>query len=212
MEYQDALARVIRDVVAPNAAEVDRAGVFPRAAVDAPGDAGIPGLASATDVGGGGQRFSAPAHLVARPCAPRGSLVTLSAGLAGPFALDVTWTVDGTVVQDGRVLPAAPEDSLFLLKASGSLPHGGGVRPCLHGRGAPGAAGLARRPAPLPRPFRRAGRRLGTAAAVEESHPYDFHRPYVAGHRSCIVDHRRGGSFCLRAPGQCFGTGRNDSG
>ncbi len=65
MEYQDALARVIRDVVAPNAAEVDRAGVFPRAAVDALGEAGILGLASATDVGGGGQGFDAAADVVA---------------------------------------------------------------------------------------------------------------------------------------------------
>ena len=65
MEHQDALARVIRDVVAPNAAEVDRAGVFPRAAVDALGEAGILGLASATDVGGGGAGFDAAADVVA---------------------------------------------------------------------------------------------------------------------------------------------------
>src|SRR5687767_14693072 len=37
----------------------------------------------------------------------------------------------GALVHEGRgrrVSPAAPDDSLFLLKASGGMPHGGGVR------------------------------------------------------------------------------------
>jgi isovaleryl-CoA dehydrogenase len=66
VEYEDALARVIRDVVAPNAGETDRAGAFPRAAVEALGQAGILGLMSATEVGGGGEGFDAAAAVVAR--------------------------------------------------------------------------------------------------------------------------------------------------
>ena len=54
MDYESALARVIDDVVEPGAAAVDRDGSFPRAQLDALGEAGILGLASSPDVGGGG--------------------------------------------------------------------------------------------------------------------------------------------------------------
>src|ERR1039458_1714814 len=52
--YHDALAPVITDVVAPNAAAVDQEGRFPRASIDALAGAGILGLISSADVGGGG--------------------------------------------------------------------------------------------------------------------------------------------------------------
>lgn len=51
----DALERVIADVVAPSAVEVDRKSAFPRAALDALGEAGLLGLISSTDGGGGGR-------------------------------------------------------------------------------------------------------------------------------------------------------------
>lgn len=53
--YLAALATVIADVVAPAAAEVDRTGAYPRAALDALSRAGLLGLVSATEVGGGGE-------------------------------------------------------------------------------------------------------------------------------------------------------------
>lgn len=53
--YMAALAPVIADVVAPAAAEVDRTGAYPRAALDALGRAGLLGLISAPEVGGGGE-------------------------------------------------------------------------------------------------------------------------------------------------------------
>ncbi|MEA2827088.1 MAG: butyryl-CoA dehydrogenase, partial [Actinomycetota bacterium] len=55
--HLDLLDTVIADVVAPAADEVDRDGVFPRAAVTALGEAGLLGLASSPDVGGGGLAF-----------------------------------------------------------------------------------------------------------------------------------------------------------
>ncbi len=62
----DALARVIDDVVAPHATDVDQHATFPGAALDALGAAGILGLTSSTDVGGGGQGLGAAADVITR--------------------------------------------------------------------------------------------------------------------------------------------------
>ena len=62
--YQDALARVIETVVAPGALAVDRDGTFPEESVSALADAGLLGLTSGTDVGGGGQGLRAAAGVV----------------------------------------------------------------------------------------------------------------------------------------------------
>lgn len=53
--YMAALAPVLADVVAPAAAEVDRTGAYPRAALEALGRAGLLGLVSAPEVGGMGE-------------------------------------------------------------------------------------------------------------------------------------------------------------
>src|SRR5436190_7555143 len=66
MEYESALARVIDDVVEPGAAAVDRDGGYPRAQLEALGEAGIVGLASSPDVGGGGESLTAAASVVER--------------------------------------------------------------------------------------------------------------------------------------------------
>src|SRR5438552_17084685 len=71
MEYESALARVIDDVVEPGAAAVDRDGTYPRAQLEALGEAGILGLASSPDIGGGGADLAAAASVVeelARHC------------------------------------------------------------------------------------------------------------------------------------------------
>jgi alkylation response protein AidB-like acyl-CoA dehydrogenase len=64
MSYRDALTRVIDDVVAPNAAEIDRTGAFPRANLDALAEAGILGLCSSGEVGGGGEGLRAGAAVI----------------------------------------------------------------------------------------------------------------------------------------------------
>lgn len=53
--HLDALRRVVDDVVVPTAAEVDREGTFPEAAVTALGEAGLLGLTTAAEMGGGGK-------------------------------------------------------------------------------------------------------------------------------------------------------------
>jgi isovaleryl-CoA dehydrogenase len=87
MEYQAALARVIEDVVGPNADDIDRTGAFPRANVDALGEAGLLGLCSATEVGGGGHGLRAGADVI-------GGL----AGACGSTAMVVLMHYAGTAV------------------------------------------------------------------------------------------------------------------
>ncbi|XRQ09893.1 acyl-CoA dehydrogenase family protein [Actinomadura welshii] len=65
-EHAAALTSVIDTVVAPDAAEVDRGGTFPRAGVQALGKAGVLGLMSAPEVGGPGAGLGAAAHVVER--------------------------------------------------------------------------------------------------------------------------------------------------
>ena len=78
--HLDALAPVIADVVAPAAAEIDRTGAYPRAALDALGAAGLLGLLSAPDVGGMGLGHRAAAEVVeqlAGSCASTAMVVTM---------------------------------------------------------------------------------------------------------------------------------------
>jgi alkylation response protein AidB-like acyl-CoA dehydrogenase len=78
--YPDALTRVIEDVVAPNAMHVDTTGEFPRANLDALGDAGLLGLCSAPEVGGAGGGLRAAAEVVeglATACASTAMIVMM---------------------------------------------------------------------------------------------------------------------------------------
>lgn len=67
------LAPVIDDVIGPQAAIVDREGAFPRAGVDALAAAGLLGLASSPDVGGGGHGMRVVAGVIERLAAECGS-------------------------------------------------------------------------------------------------------------------------------------------
>ena len=62
--YMAALTPVLTDMVAPAAAEVDRTGTYPRAALDALGRAGLLGLISAPEVGGRGEGHRAATAVV----------------------------------------------------------------------------------------------------------------------------------------------------
>lgn len=64
--YLDTLDRIIKDVIAPAAAETDQSGAFPRAAIDALGQAGLLGLVSAGEVGGLGEAHRAASVAVER--------------------------------------------------------------------------------------------------------------------------------------------------
>jgi alkylation response protein AidB-like acyl-CoA dehydrogenase len=64
MSYEDALARVIDEVITPGAGEVDAAGVFPRRQIEALAGAGLLGLTVPAEFSGGGQGLRAAAQVV----------------------------------------------------------------------------------------------------------------------------------------------------
>ena len=64
--YQEALDRIINDIVAPNAIEIDRSGAYPRAALQALGEAGLLGLISSKEVGGMGYAHRAAVEVIER--------------------------------------------------------------------------------------------------------------------------------------------------
>src|SRR4051794_30520925 len=78
--YLDTLDRIITDIVAPAAAEIDQHATFPRAAIDALGQAGLLGLVSAVEVGGLGQAHRAVVTVIerlARECASTAMVVCM---------------------------------------------------------------------------------------------------------------------------------------
>ncbi|HYB49035.1 MAG TPA: acyl-CoA dehydrogenase family protein, partial [Streptosporangiaceae bacterium] len=78
--YKPVLARIIDEVVAPQAAEIDRTGAYPRAAVAALGAAGLLGLMSAAEAGGLGEDLAAGAYVIeelARACGSTAMVVLM---------------------------------------------------------------------------------------------------------------------------------------
>ena len=75
-----ALATVVAEVVEPRAASVDRDGTYPREALDALSRAGLLGLVSAADVGGGGEGMRAAVTVIqelARHCGSTAMVVLM---------------------------------------------------------------------------------------------------------------------------------------
>ncbi len=64
--YLTELEKIINNVIAPAAVEIDTSASFPRAALDALGQAGLLGLISSPEVGGLGQAHRAAAQVVER--------------------------------------------------------------------------------------------------------------------------------------------------
>ncbi|MGB7797536.1 MAG: acyl-CoA dehydrogenase family protein [Pseudonocardiaceae bacterium] len=62
--YESVLSAVIERSIGPQAAEIDRSGAFPGDGVQALGDAGLLGLLSAPNVGGGGESLAAAAQVI----------------------------------------------------------------------------------------------------------------------------------------------------
>lgn len=80
VSYAEAVEQIAGDLVEPSAAEIDRAGDFPRAALAALGDAGLLGLISASDVGGmaeGPRAASAVVERLARSCGSTAMVVMM---------------------------------------------------------------------------------------------------------------------------------------
>jgi alkylation response protein AidB-like acyl-CoA dehydrogenase len=62
--FRDALERVVSEVVAPAASEVDRLGTFPRQSIEALGTRGLLGLLSSAEVGGAGLGLAEVAEVI----------------------------------------------------------------------------------------------------------------------------------------------------
>lgn len=73
VDLRPALPSIIQTVIAPAAADVDRTGAYPRAALDALGAAGLLGLSSAPEVGGLGGSLADVAETVEQISAACGS-------------------------------------------------------------------------------------------------------------------------------------------
>ena len=79
-DYLQTLEPIAAEIVGPAAAEIDRSGAYPRAALDAMANAGLLGLVSAVEVGGLGQAQRAAALVVerlARECASTSMVVCM---------------------------------------------------------------------------------------------------------------------------------------
>jgi alkylation response protein AidB-like acyl-CoA dehydrogenase len=72
-DYLAGLNSVIESTIAPNAAEVDRSGTFPRTNIDALAKVGLLGLASSADVGGRGLGMRAAAEVIEKLAGTCGS-------------------------------------------------------------------------------------------------------------------------------------------
>ncbi len=89
------LDKIIEEVIAPAAIEIDQAGAFPRAALDALGRAGLLGLISAEEVGGLGQRHRAATlavERVAQACAS--TAMVLAMHYAGTAVIEAHGPLD----------------------------------------------------------------------------------------------------------------------
>ena len=78
--YLEVVDQIANEVIAPAAAEIDRTGAYPRAALDKLGEAGILGLISAEEVGGLGLGLRAATLVVeriSRECASTGMVVCM---------------------------------------------------------------------------------------------------------------------------------------
>ncbi len=79
-DWLTSLEQITAEIIAPAAAEIDRTGAYPRAALTALGKAGLLGLISSKDVGGLGETHRAAAQVVeriARECASTAMVVCM---------------------------------------------------------------------------------------------------------------------------------------
>ncbi|MGW5159575.1 acyl-CoA dehydrogenase family protein [Nonomuraea wenchangensis] len=98
-EYFAALDSVIESTIAPQAAEIDRTGAFPRASIDALAKAGLLGLISAEEVGGKGAGMAEAAHVVER-----------LAGACGSTAMIVLMHYAATALVEAHGSPRARQE------------------------------------------------------------------------------------------------------
>lgn len=117
--YMDALEKVIGEVIAPNAVEVDSQGAFPRASIKALGQAGLLGLISAKEVGGQGEGLRAAALTVERIARECGSTAMVTC-----MHYSATAVIEGHGSRDARAALVANQHLTTLaLSEAGSRSH-----------------------------------------------------------------------------------------
>ncbi|HEY9404494.1 MAG TPA: acyl-CoA dehydrogenase family protein [Pyrinomonadaceae bacterium] len=130
-----AVEEIIAGTVAPAAAEVDRDGTFPRAALDAFGQAGLLGLVSSREVGGLGESHRAATQVVERVASTCASTaMVLCMHYAGSTVIEAHGTreVREAVARGEHVTTLAFSEqgsrSHFWAPVSTATPDEGGVR------------------------------------------------------------------------------------
>ncbi len=118
-DHLDALQRVLDDVVAPDAPAVDRDATFPKRSLDALAGAGLLGLTSSAEVGGGGQGMRQAAEVIER-----------LAGTCGSTAMVVLMHYTATAAIEGhgpepvrRAVAAGRHLSTLAFSEAGSRSH-----------------------------------------------------------------------------------------
>ena len=138
-DHLDALQRVIDEVVAPEAATVDREGTFPQPSIDALGATGLLGLTASSELGGGGQGMRQAAEVVQRLAGTCGSTAmvvlmhyTAAAAINAHGSEPVRKAVAGGQHLTTLAFSEAGSRSHFWASQSTATPDGDAVR--LHAR------------------------------------------------------------------------------
>ena len=116
--YVTALEKIINDVVTPAAAEVDEQASFPRAALNALGEAGLLGLISSPEVGGLGQGHRAAAQVVERlatACASTAMVVCMHYAATAVIEAHGTTATREAIAQGKHVPEGLPPMTIRLL-------------------------------------------------------------------------------------------------
>jgi alkylation response protein AidB-like acyl-CoA dehydrogenase len=135
IDHLDALQRVIDDVVAPSAPDVDHDGTFPRASIDALAAAGLLGLTTSAELGGGGQGMRQAAEVIERLAGACGSTAmivlmhyTAAAALEGHGPEAVRKAVAAGQHLSTLAFSEAGSRSHFWASQGTATPDGAGVR------------------------------------------------------------------------------------
>ena len=130
-----AVDEIVGRVVAPTAEEVDRKGAFPRAALEAFGQAGLLGLISSRDVGGLGESHRAATQVVERvasACASTAMVLCMHYAGAAVIEAHGPQAVRETIAKGEHVTTLAFSEkgsrSHFWAPVSTATPTGDGVR------------------------------------------------------------------------------------
>jgi len=124
--FDDALARVIADVVAPGATDVDQSGEFPRKQVDALAQAGLLALTVPAEFGGGGGGLRDAASVVRElgaVCGSTAMIVTMHYAATAALVAAAAGNADGSAGEALAEIAAGRHLSTLAFSETGSRSH-----------------------------------------------------------------------------------------